>query len=193
MPCFYDDLVVTNWDKIIDRYSSYIDSDSVGQTLCIFKGDSDEARWIEQHILTDIEAYTGLTHKVKVAVLGGLCANNTLREHIDGHFPPPADACNWSLNIPIKNYEKCEMRWYAGEYEHIINPKPFDATSIFVADEMQKVLPKWTGNRYLEDSKFISTPTIVKINTPHEVVNYSNKTRVFLAIRFTPDINKTVA
>ncbi len=43
-------------------------------------------------------------------------------------------------------------------------------------------------NAKLKSSANILEPTIVQINIPHQVKNYSNKTRVVLAVRFTPDI-----
>lgn len=184
----YHNLNLTNWDKIKERYSSYIKDDIAGQELSIFQQGDPELAWLEDHVLDDIRNYTGLTHKIKFAVLGGLCSNNTLREHIDGFYPPRSDSVKWSLNIPIKNYDHFEMQWFDGDYIHQEREDIPDLASPYKADEMQLIRPKWVGTRYLKDSKTIDAPTIVQVNIPHVVHNYSEKTRVVLAIRFTPDI-----
>lgn len=183
----YQEITLKNWDKIRDRYSSKINDNIVGQELVILQ-DPTELAWLEDNILEDISNLTGLKHKIKLAVLGGLCSGNTLHEHIDGFFPPKPDSSNWSLNIPIKNYENFKMEWFDGDYTPTIRSESKDDSSPLKADEMQLLRPVWTGNKYIKDSKNIVCPTIVKINIPHTVHNYSNKTRVVLAVRFTPDI-----
>lgn len=184
----YHNLNLENWDRLKDRYSSYIDDNITGQKLIIFSQGSEEAEWLEKQILPDLKKYTGLDHKIKVAILGGLCSGNILHEHIDGHYPPKKNSSVWSLNIPIKNYDNFKMLWYDGEYIPEVRETAPNTTSLFVADEMQHLRPKWTGIRNLKDSVIINSPTIVQINIPHQVINYSNKTRVVLAIRLTPDI-----
>jgi hypothetical protein len=179
---------LNNWARLQDRYANYIDDNIVGQQLIVFNQGSDEVKWIEEQIISDVNNFTGLTHKIKVAVLGGLCGGNILREHIDGYYPPRPDACNWSLNIPIKNYENFKMEWFEGEYIPTERQDKPNLTSVFIADEMQHLRPKWVGERRLKDSAIISSPTIVQINIPHQVQNHSKNTRVVLAVRFTPDI-----
>jgi len=184
----YHNLNLQNWDKIKERFSSYIKDDIIGQELIIFQQDDSEIAWLEKNVLEDVGNYTGLTHKIKFAVLSGLCSNNTLKEHIDGFYPPRPNSVKWSLNIPIKNYDHFVMQWFDGEYIHQEREDTPNLASPFKADEMQLIRPKWTGARYLKDSKIIDQPTVVQVNIPHVVHNYSEKTRVVLAIRFTPDI-----
>jgi hypothetical protein len=184
----YHSLNLKNWDKIKQRYSSYIADDITGQELIIFQQGNKELDWLEDNILEDIYNYTGKEHKIKFAALGGLCANNTLKEHIDGFYPPRPGSSKCSLNIPIKNYDNFEMLWYDGDYEHQERTDPPDLTSPLKADEMQVIRPKWVGAKNLKDSRLIKEPTIVQINIPHVVHNYSDKTRVVLAVRFTPDV-----
>lgn len=184
----YHILNLKNWNKIKDRYSTYINDDILGQELIIFQQGDQELDWLEEQLLVDICNYTGKSHKIKFAALGGLCAGNTLKEHIDGFYPPRPTSAKWSLNIPIKNYESFKMEWYDGEYLHQERDDTLDLTSIFKADEMQVIRPKWVGARNLKDSTLVSTPLVVQINIPHVVHNYSEKTRVVLAVRFTPDI-----
>lgn len=179
---------LTNWNQLKNRYADYIDDNIVGQKLIVFENNSDEVKWIEEQIITDVNRFTGLNHKIKVAVLGGLCSGNLLKEHIDGFNPPRPDACCYSLNIPIKNYENFVMEWYEGNYIPKERQDKPNTDSQFVADEMQHLRPEWLGERKLKSSANILEPTIVQINIPHQVKNYSNKTRVVLAVRFTPDI-----
>ena len=80
------------------------------------------------------------------------------------------------------------MQWFDGDYLHQEREDAPNLDSPYKADEMQLIRPKWTGARYLKDSKTLNEPTIVQVNIPHTVHNYSTKTRVVLAIRFTPDI-----
>lgn len=184
----YYNLSLKNWDKIKERYSSFIEDNIVGQELIIFQQGDPEIAWLEDKLLDDVCNHTGLTHKIKFAVLGGLCSNNTLKEHIDGFYPPRPSSAKWSLNIPIKNYDHFEMQWFDGDYIHQEREDAPDLTSLYKADEMQVIRPKWIGDRYLKDSKIIISPIVVQVNIPHTVHNYSTKTRVVLAVRFTPDI-----
>lgn len=177
---YYKRVELSSWQNIQERYKNYIPHQVDGQELLIFKDDA-ETEWLEQNI--------GLNKKVKLAVLGALGPFNVLREHIDGHYPAPANQSNWSLNIPISNCDKSQMFWFDGEYEIVINEED---TTIqdpkLVADNAQYLRPKWTGEKILKDSTYIDLPTAVRITVPHQVINHSNNTRVMLAIRFTPDI-----
>ena len=184
----YYNLNLKNWDKIKERYSAHIEDNIPGQEIIIFQQDDSEIAWLEDYLLEDVCNYTGLTHKIKFAVLGGLCANNTLKEHIDGFHPPRPDSSKWSLTIPIKNYDHFEMQWFNGDYISQEREDTPDPTSPCKADEMQLIRPKWIGDRYLKDSIIITEPTVIQVNIPHTVHNYSTKTRVVLAVRFTPDI-----
>jgi hypothetical protein len=195
MKVYYQGISLRNLRKIKDRYKNLMPEVETGVTEIIeFRKDSVEAQWIIDNILPDVEKYTGRKHQFHRAVIFGQGPNSHPIEHVDGFWPPKPDAIIWSLNIPIKNCEKGEMVWWGGKFDvsTISNApdydngfKPETRTDVKKLNSLQLT---WHGDKHLIDRVVVDEPTIVKVDIPHQVINSSNKVRMLLAVRFTPDL-----
>jgi len=101
--------------------------------------------------------------------------NATCRIHIDGDRVTGALTNELALNIPIYNCDGSVMNWYGGDYSVVFSPNGRDSPHLF---------PKWNTPPFIAASTIINTPTIVRVNTPHDAMNTYNQTRLIISIRF---------
>lgn len=97
-----------------------------------------------------------------------------LRPHIDGLTTSKSPI---GLNIPIIGYENTVMNWYHCEDNNLIDgPYGFNritASKVVSLDKLVKI-----------DSTTIDSPTFVRTDVVHEVVNRNPTPRLVLSIRF---------
>jgi hypothetical protein len=195
MQVYHQGIVITKLQEIQDRYRNHMPDVESGETEIIdFDKESEDAQWITQNILPDIEAYTGKKHTFHRAVLFGQGPKSFQPEHIDGFWPPKDNAIIWSLNIPITNCEQGEMIWYEGDFtvspklnspEYDSGFKPSYRTNVKLLNSLDLT---WVGERKIKDRIVVNQPTIVKVDLPHQVVNASNQVRKLLAVRVSPNL-----
>ena len=86
------------------------------------------------------------------------------------------------------------MVWWGGEFDvsTISNAPDYDSgfkpetrTDVRKLNSLQLT---WHGDKHLIDRVVVDEPTIVKVDIPHQVINSSDKVRMLLAVRFTPDL-----
>jgi len=198
MQVYHQGIVITKLQEIQDRYRNYMPDVESGETEIIdFDKDSEEAQWIIENILPDVEMYTGKKHTFHRAVLFGQGPKSFQPEHVDGFVPPKPNAIIWSLNIPVANCEQGEMIWYEGDFTLSPKPnspdydsgfKPSHRTNVKLLNSLDL---NWVGERKIKDRVIVNQPTVVKVDIPHQVVNAGDKVRSLLAVRFSPDIFST--
>jgi len=195
MTVFQQGISLTRLRDIQERYKDMMPAVDAGITQVLeFKKDSEEAKWIAENILSDVEKYTGRKHQFHKAVIFGQGPNSHPIEHVDGFWPPKPNAIIWSLNIPIKNCEKGEMLWWGGKFDVSTIPNAPDYDSGFKPEtptdvkKLNSLQLTWHGDKHLIDRVVVDEPTIVRVDIPHQVINSSNKVRMLLAVRFTPDL-----
>ena len=71
------------------------------------------------------------------------------------------------------------MNWYSGEYTLSETKTPEGLALLKI---------NWNCDPAIIESTVVDVPTIVKVNTPHNVDNRSNKHRLMLSIRWIPDL-----
>lgn len=173
------------WNSIIDRFSTYVDNNLEGQSIKIIEYSSDDSKWLESCILPEVSKYFKEDPKIKICAFGGLGPKNTLRVHMDGHYPPKPDQ-HWALNIPIFNCDNSIMFWYDNNYEIEYSTPTNDPK--LVADNAQHIRPKWIGEPKIIAKCLLNSPIIAKVTIPHSVVNTSDKPRFLLSIRFQSEL-----
>jgi len=195
MTVFQQGISLTKLRDIQDRYKDMMPVVDSGITQILeFKKDSEDAQWITENILPDIEKYTGKKHNLHKAVLFAQGPQSYPQEHVDGFWPPKPDAIVWSLNIPIINCEQGEMIWYGGEFEltTIEDAPDYDGGYVPTNPTDQKkqnsIKIEWHTDKHVIQRLVIDQPTIVKVDIPHQVVNASNQVRKLLAVRVSPNL-----
>jgi len=169
---------ITRWGLIRERYQNYF-PDIVDERLISFQTDVTEITWLDEHIGTEVVDLVGKKVKIKNAILFGQGPFNEQGTHVDGHFNGREGARNWALNIPVLNCDQGEMIWFSGDYilQPAVNPSNIRYQHI-----------TWNDGPHALVSKIIDTPTIVKVNVPHRVINHSDQRRLMLSVRFSPDL-----
>ena len=129
------------------------------------------------NIIKPISLISSKTHQIKSAILFGQSIGHIMEIHVDGFSLNRKDASNWALNLPIVGTGN--MFWYDGKYE----------LSEHVGQQKLKYLKlNWHDEPKEIYQTIIDSPSIVRIDLPHRVINISSEPRLLLSIRFTPDI-----
>jgi hypothetical protein len=171
----YKHIPITHWQAIQEHFA---DKMPIDQTQIGFDSSSYENTWLSEILIPDLKKFTGRDCELTTVLLFGQAPDSVQHEHVDGNIVHRPEDKAWALNIPIANCEQGEMFWHSGSFtlEKRINPAGFPYLEIC-----------WQDKKF-EGSTVINQPTIVRINTPHYLVNNSNKHRIMLSTRFTPDI-----
>lgn len=112
-------------------------------------------------------------------IIFGVKPEASIRLHVDGLSLDRKHAKNYALNIPLANCDMGVMHWYNGDYT---------LTEQKTEEALQYLKLTWNSPPVIIDSAVIDTPTIVKVDIPHNVHNHSPKHRLILSLRFVPDI-----
>lgn len=172
---YYRIVSVSNWNLIQEKFIHKLNIiENQRQILLSAK----EKKWLSDQLLPDIESITGKQHKITHAILFIQQPKSECSIHIDGIKPNRVDHPNWAVNIPITESD-AEMSWYEGVYS--LNIKDSQGLAYLDID--------WRHGPNLAKTIKIDRPTIVKIDKPHKVVNFSNHIRIILSVRFNPDIS----
>jgi hypothetical protein len=167
---YYKKITLSNWNKVQEKYQPLISN--VGNLDASTVHPMDLV-WLENNVLKDLEKATGQKHVLWFAMMFYQQGYHTRDIHVDGWTLDKFEL-DWALNIPIINLQG-EMFWYSGDrsLSLVDNPsgKPYLAID-------------WTDTPKLEASTFINSPTIVRVNQPHNVKNHSAEPRTMLSIRF---------
>lgn len=131
--------------------------------------------------LTDVlESTLGSKLKLKSAIVFGQGPSSTQAIHVDGNGINRKGASNCALNIPIANCDAGEMIWYSGK---------FHLSETANTQGLKYLELNWDEEKQIQQSIIVDKPTIVKIDVPHQVINHSDKRRLMLSVRFSPDIS----
>jgi hypothetical protein len=102
-----------------------------------------------------------------------------------GRLPLHSDGrCRCALNVPILNCGDSYTIWYSAEVADSIKPvmingAPTDATYIAYQEECAIEIDRVCSDQ----------PLWVNVQTPHTGINYSDKTRMVLTLRFDPELD----
>jgi hypothetical protein len=124
-------------------------------------------------LLTEYLADNNL--KLDVARFFVIEPNDSIGIHIDGSKDHPKFL---ALNIPILNCQNTYMQWWDNLKKIGLQSDPRYMKDIVVYDET---------NKQLIGELELTTPCLVKIDTPHSVKNPQNVTRIVLSLRFNPE------
>jgi hypothetical protein len=174
----YNPIRLHQWSAIQDRYKEMLPN-VTDERLIAWRGNNKELSWISAQILNDVIEFVKKPVEIKEVILFGQGPNNVQGLHVDGYSESRDGSSNWALNIPVLNCTQGEMIWYTGTYTYI--PATNKSNIKFLQLQWQGELPKL-------NSRIIDIPTIVKVDIPHSVVNHSDKRRLMLSVRFTPDL-----
>jgi hypothetical protein len=103
-----------------------------------------------------------------------------------GVLPLHSDGkCRWALNLPILNCQQSYTIWYdAKPKEDITKPVVIDG----VATTASYV--KYKEETAVEIDRVCSDQALwVNVHTPHSAINYSDKPRIILSLRFSPELD----
>jgi len=104
-------------------------------------------------------------------------ANSSIPIHLDGTLKMKK---HFALNWPVFNTNDSTMNWY--------DPINRDEIVVLKNENYSSEIPIYNkDNCRLLESFVLSRPTMVKVDTPHDVINYSNMNRVILSFRFDPE------
>lgn len=173
---FFKEVNIRSWETIQTFCSSKWDGNS---TIPLSIVDNDLA-YLASLIEPEIMRELGSNVKVKNAIMFISPPNYTQNMHVDGYKIDRVRSSNTALNLPILNCDSGLMMWYDGEY--------FLEESKGKPNQLKYLKLNWTGVPRLVCSKVINKPTVVKIDTPHQVVNQSPAPRLMLSVRFNQDI-----
>ena len=126
-----------------------------------------------------LKSILGSKLKLKSAIVFGQGPNSIQAVHVDGYDVDRTGASNCALNIPIANCDAGEMIWYSGK---------FHLSETANTQGLKYLELNWDEEKQIQQSVIVDKPTIVKIDVPHQVINHSNKRRLMLSVRFSPDI-----
>lgn len=138
---------------------------------------------LEDFLNTNLQSfYTAVGKQLKVndgVIIFGVKPEASIRLHVDGFSLDRKNARNYALNIPLANCDMGVMHWYNGDYT---------LTEQKTEEALQYLKLTWNSPPVIIDSTVIDTPTIVKVDIPHNVHNHSPEHRLILSLRFVPDI-----
>lgn len=165
-----------NFEKIQNYFSTIVkNNDDINDNKIIWLTDTD-VEWLNRHI--DLTHITKKNNKIIGAFLFIVKPNNNPTDyHIDG-TDIDINLPKWALNIPIINCENGEMLWADGDYD-IVKKEENGIPWLEVV---------WNTDPIIVQSFIIDSPSIVKIDVPHKVINHKNCTRIMLTVRFAPDL-----
>jgi hypothetical protein len=127
-----------------------------------------------------IKALLKTSRSIAWAILFIQGPRHTQKLHVDGFSTNRKGSRNWALNIPIKNTLDSEQIWYDGRYT-------LDLKDSLGALKYLDLI--WSTEKEEVHREVIAQPTIVRINSPHHVINYSDQSRFMLSVRFDPDLD----
>lgn len=179
-----------NQKEICNLFLPYVDLFLKGQSVNLFKENDKEILILERFLKDEVKQYFTEYPNIKMCALGGLAPGNKLRPHIDGHYPPKPEQ-HWALNIPIKNCDESIMYWYDTDYE--IGYASSTDDPMLVADNLQHLVPKYSGEYKVIDSCNLDSPVFVKVTSPHSVTNHGSKPRFMLSVRFYNELTNQTA
>jgi hypothetical protein len=135
---------------------------------------------LDNNIKKKIELILGTKRSIVSAILFTQGPKRSQSIHVDGYRLDRAGARNWALNIPIRNTLDSEQIWYNGQY--------------MLESREDPGMPKYLELQWLAEKEeayrcVIRQPTLVRINIPHHVINYSDQSRFMLSVRFDPDLD----
>ncbi len=175
MKKFSKPITLTCWETIKSRYADTIKNMGVKRSEHL---DQSEVLYLEKLLSKDLTNFTGKTHQVRGAMFFYSLPNEPRGVHVD-YFDVWNNYPTWALNIPIVNGSQCEMQWFGGTYTKEVKT-------------MNKGNPAyhltWETDPVLLESEIIDKPTLVYVDIPHDVVNYSREPRIVLSLRFSPTL-----
>lgn len=166
---YFKEASISNWSNI----QSYCLSLLVQQSQDAIVLTDSALAFIQESLQIDMPNTT-----VKSAIMFINEAHFKQDMHVDGFNPRRINASNTALNIPILNCEGGEMYWYVGKYT-------LSTTDLNGLGYLQI---NWQTVPRLAAKKIINSPTIVRINVPHHIINNSDQPRIMLSVRFADDI-----
>jgi hypothetical protein len=173
---YFKKIQIPGWEILKEKYNHYI---SFYETKLFLKLPQSDIPFLEKLILPEIEKQFKTNTFISEAFLFFMKENHNRGMHVDGHILDRSTTYNWGLNFPILNCDESEMKWYDGDYELYPTSSPNGARYLGI---------NWKNTPNEVDSTIINQPTLVYVNIPHTVINYSNNPRLLLSVRFRPDL-----
>jgi hypothetical protein len=173
----YKHIDLVSWGSIVERFQNLMPYVVKNQTYTCTQEDK---IWLAGILEPAVESVMGRKLKLKSAIIFAQGASSIQEVHVDGFGIDRKGASNWALNIPIANCEQGEMIWYSGKF-HLGETATIQGLHYLVLN--------WDEEQQIQESIVVDRPTIVKIDIPHQVINHSDKRRLMLSVRFTPDIS----
>jgi hypothetical protein len=173
----YKHIDLIAWGSIVERFHKLM-PDVVKQQS--YTCTQEDKIWLAGMIEPAVESTLGRRLKIKSAIVFGQGSGSIQEIHVDGFGINRKGASNWALNIPIANCEHGEMIWYSGK---------FHLSETANTQGLKYLELNWDEEQQIQESIVVDRPTIVKIDIPHQVINRSDKRRLMLSVRFTPDIS----
>jgi hypothetical protein len=171
---FFKEINIANW-KTVQEYCLSKWDGNITQPI-IFKDES--LVYLGSLIEPSIKEELNLTVKVKTAIMFINEPHSEQNLHVDGFELERKGASNCALNLPILNCDKGPMFWYSGDYY----------LTKSTSNSLKYLIINWNTDPQLVCTKIIDKPTLVKIDVPHHVANQSDKPRLMLSVRFSPDM-----
>lgn len=181
MTTYHESFPIQSEQLVRERFQNYVDiwvkAENPNTTLIIT---DEEKTWLDENLAPEVSQILGKEVHVILGMVVVSPPNDTAVIHVDGNvIPRVPDDPNWALNIPLHNCEEGKMTWYGGDYK-------------LFSQESKEGL-KWIGIIFNETPvpqamKVINEPTLIRIDVPHNVENYSDSPRLMLTVRFTPDL-----
>jgi len=167
----YQRINIPQWSLIQETFS-YLELPNTKVENCVFPLNPTEIAKLSKLLPIIPE------RKIKFAAMFGQKPHAVQITHIDGYSTSRVGASNTALNIPIKSIG--QMTWYSGDY-HL--EEQADSSS-----KIKYLNLNWLSEPSIKDIAVIDSPTIVRINVPHRVINLHNEPRIVISIRYSPDI-----
>lgn len=165
----YKRIEIPNW-KLIQEKFSYLASVRTGNEW-IYLLDNNEIAELTKLLPVFPE------RKIKSALAFGQGPLAAQEIHVDGYNVTRTRSSDTALNIPIKSHG--QMTWYHGKYEleEAVSPS-----------KVKYLKLNWFDEPVVKNTAVIDSPTVVKIDVPHRVINLVDDLRIVLSIRYSPDI-----
>jgi hypothetical protein len=173
---YFEKIELDTWDTVRDGLIHLKDEMTKYETRPV---DATTKAWLTEQLASAMAGITGKQHTVSSALIFALPAGQSGTLHVDGNDPLRKDHPNSALNIPLYNCDHNQMSWYSGSYELLAK----------VGDTGIKYLDMlWLDEPVEVCTTVIDTPTLVRVNVPHNVRNNSDDLRLVISVRFNPDI-----
>lgn len=160
-------------DYIFNQYKTVIENKNDGFPVNLNSNDLLDLGTILKEDTNSL--FQDTTIKLEHGILFFLKPYKELPIHIDAQTKHDFYS---SLNIPILNCEGGDMCWYSGSFyeEDILLPEGIRYSKLKMED------PTILYN------SIINSPSIVRTNIPHNVVNTIDKKRIMLALRYNKNV-----